>query len=330
VGSNLSKAAALLDEAMGLPSQQSQEPVNIEDATTEILLLKRQTAANLWEIGNRLIQVKRQLPHGEWGTWLKEKVEFSQQQASRLMRVAEEFPNYSTLSNLGRSQIFALLSVPSEERDAFIKEPHQLSSGAVKTVNEMSARELQEAIKAKQEAERIAQKAQEDAALFQQSEQEARALAHEHSETIKELEKKLEDRPEIIVEKPPDDYNEFKQKAKQADVASKTVEELKRKVEQEANRNKALELEVKAYQTGRVDEKMSVQVKTGVFSKKVKEFIDSVASMGYLSREYLYSSPECQRQYETAIDMLEKFCKDMRGNLVIPEKGNVIDVEVIE
>jgi len=330
VGDNLSKAAALLGEAMGLPSQQTEETVNIEEAAAEILLLKQQTAANLWEIGKRLIQVKRQLPHGEFGRWLEEKVDFSQQHASRLMRVAEEFQNYSSLSNLGRTKIFALLSVPAGEREEFIQKPHQLASGTVKTVDEMSSRELQEAIKAKQEAEEAKKKAEQTAVLSDQAAQEARKLAHEHSKTINQLQRQLEDRPEKIIEKTPDDYNELKNKAKQIDSANKTVEDLKRQVDQENNRNKALELEVKAYQTGRVDEKMSIQARTGVFSKMVKEFIDKVAPMGYLSKEYLYTSPECQRQYEAAISMLEKFCNDMRGNLVIPEHQSIIDAEVIE
>lgn len=39
----------------------------IDILTSEILLLKHQTAANIIEIGKRLIKVKEMLPHGEWG-----------------------------------------------------------------------------------------------------------------------------------------------------------------------------------------------------------------------------------------------------------------------
>lgn len=39
----------------------------VEILTAEILVLKNQAAANIIEIGKRLIKVKEMLPHGEWG-----------------------------------------------------------------------------------------------------------------------------------------------------------------------------------------------------------------------------------------------------------------------
>jgi hypothetical protein len=65
--------------------------------------------------------LKESLPHGEFGKWLEEKVEFSQPTANRFMRASEAFENYSTLNNLTQSKIFALLDVPPEEREEFIQ-----------------------------------------------------------------------------------------------------------------------------------------------------------------------------------------------------------------
>lgn len=39
------------------------------------------------EIGRRLVEAKDLLPHGEWGKWLREKVEFSQSSANNFMKL---------------------------------------------------------------------------------------------------------------------------------------------------------------------------------------------------------------------------------------------------
>lgn len=118
----------------------------IDRLTTEILMLKAQTAQNIIEIGKRLIAVKESLPHGEWGKWLKEKVDFSHTSANRFMQVAREFSNSPTLVNLPPSKVFALLDLPAEERDNFVKS---------NPVNEMSTRELQQAIKERDQAVKV-------------------------------------------------------------------------------------------------------------------------------------------------------------------------------
>lgn len=118
---------------------------NIQQIETEIILLKNQTAQNIIEIGKRLNEAKELLPHGEWGKWLEEKVEFSQRNANNFMRVAKEFSNSQTYSNLTQSKIFALLDVPQEERKEFIEN---------NPVDEMTTRELQQVIKEKKELEK--------------------------------------------------------------------------------------------------------------------------------------------------------------------------------
>lgn len=107
---------------------------------------KQQTAIGIIEIGRRLIEAKEQLPHGEWGTWLKEKVEFSQMTANRFMNVASEFSNSTAMLNLGQSKIFMLLDLPQTERDKFVSTSHEVN-GETKTVDDMTTRELQKVIK---------------------------------------------------------------------------------------------------------------------------------------------------------------------------------------
>jgi hypothetical protein len=53
---------------------------------------------------------------------------------------------------LSTTKIFALLDIPLDERDEFMTQSHEINRQQ-KTVNEMTSRELQQAIKAKKEAE---------------------------------------------------------------------------------------------------------------------------------------------------------------------------------
>ena len=107
----------------------------IEEKITE---LKKQTVNNVLEIGNYLIEAKKQLSHGEWGNWLEEKVKFSQRTANQFMKVAAEFSNSQAISNLGTTKLFLLLDVPTDKRESFISENN---------LESMTTRQMQEKIK---------------------------------------------------------------------------------------------------------------------------------------------------------------------------------------
>lgn len=129
-------------------------------------LTQQAKTMTLWfgiEIGRRLTEAKALLEHGQWLPYLKEQTEFSQPSASRLMRLYDEYGakqtslfgaelNYSTLNNLSISNALRLLAVPEDEREEFALE-HD--------VEHMSARELDELIKQRDEAEQRAAKAEE-------------------------------------------------------------------------------------------------------------------------------------------------------------------------
>lgn len=129
-------------------------------------LTQQAKSMTLWfgiEIGRRLTEAKALLEHGQWLPYLKEQTEFSQPSASRLMRLYDEYGakqtslfgaelNYSTLNNLSISNALRLLAVPEDEREEFALE-HD--------VEHMSARELDELIKQRDEAEQRAARAEE-------------------------------------------------------------------------------------------------------------------------------------------------------------------------
>lgn len=122
----------------------------IETITGEILDLKSQAGEAIIQIGERLIEAKELLPHGAWLPWLAEEVEFSERTAQNFMRLAREWRNPQALADLGKEKALKLLILPVEEREAFLQE-HD--------VVDMTSRELEHAIRERDEAKRAAEQA---------------------------------------------------------------------------------------------------------------------------------------------------------------------------
>lgn len=134
-----------------------EHPRSPEELAVAIGFYKAQTVQNIIEIGRCLIEAKAQLDHGQWIIWLAEKAEIGYRQAARFMQLANEFgSNVTALSHLGYTKALALLAVPAEERDEFIEAPHVVN-GQKKTVEQMTSRELEKAIKERDEARQQAE-----------------------------------------------------------------------------------------------------------------------------------------------------------------------------
>ncbi len=145
-------------------------PRTVETVTLEIRTLQRQALQIMLgyavEIGRRLEEVKAMLPHGQWGEYLKSEVEYSQSTANNFMRIYREYgaTQQSLFGGEAKSQAFAnltytkalrLLAIPAEEdREQFMAE-HDVEG--------MSNRELDKALKEREEALEAAAAAQDEA-----------------------------------------------------------------------------------------------------------------------------------------------------------------------
>jgi len=208
---------------------------SIDTQTREIVL------RSAIEIGKRLNEAKELVPHGEWRAWLESNVHYSQSTANNFMRIAEEYgSNYQAIENLSYTKALALLGVPEEEREQFAQE-HD--------VENMSARELQQAIKEKKRLEKELKKVQQAAekerkervelqkqvaelqdklfdAEIDGNEDEVQKLENElkaAQEKVKQLEKELREKPidvPAVVEKVPEEVEkelaELRKKASQS------------------------------------------------------------------------------------------------------------------
>ena len=136
------------------------------------------------EIGRRLVEAKALLPHGEWGNWLLESVDYSQSTANNLMRIYEEYGNSQALGNLSYTKALALLGVPADEREQFATE-HD--------AEHVSARELQAIVKAKHAVEKQLEETQKVADLNYASYREQVSLVATLTGQLEEAKRSGED-----------------------------------------------------------------------------------------------------------------------------------------
>lgn len=207
--------------------------------TAEIIQRKKNAGNEILAIGNCLIEAKETIPHGEWADFLAE-VEIQERFAQRYMRLAREWSNPTALSDLGATKALTLLVLPPEERDSFMAENN---------VVDMTSRELEKAIRERDEARQAAEAAQADARSAEESrakmEADMRALenihrcAQEGEAQARDALAKAQAELKELRERPVDVAVEVDQKA--VDVArAEAIAEMQTKVDQaEAARKEA-------------------------------------------------------------------------------------------
>ena len=188
-------------------------PTTIEEITRNVLQTKReaQQAAIYYSVklGRQLTEAKAMLPHGEWGAWLKDKVDFSQRQAENFMKIYEAYgndqpslfggSNSQAYENLNITQLLLLTAVPEDERADFAEQ---------NDVESMSTRDLEQLIRERDDANRRADQAQRAAAELEETKKRLEAAeaeankAAENAAAAKEKAKKLKEKLDDAVKNP--------------------------------------------------------------------------------------------------------------------------------
>lgn len=274
---------------------------DIREITAEIRTIQdsvRRTAlSGAIEIGRRLTEAKELLQHGEWGDWLKREFEFSQSTASRLMQLFREYgadqgslfgaeTKYATLQNISVSNALRLIAIPDEEREEFAAE-HDIEHKSAREVEEL-IRQRQEADARAAAAEKALAEADEGHALAmaelderlhsaQQAERDAKsiaetanarvkALAAERDKTAAELEE-LRSRPiEVAVQVDEDAVKKAAEEAK-----AEAEQKAKAKLEKLEKKLTAATQELEAYKDGDNRELEQSRARAATLEKELAE-----------------------------------------------------------
>lgn len=187
---------------------------------TEIKSYQNIAGQSIFEIGRRLKHVKENdLTYGEFGTWL-ESMSLNKHQASRFIKVANEYKELRTNAKLGLNALYEIATLPESERTM----EHTTSSGETKTPDEMTVKELRELKK------ELKQRDEEKSQLESQLEQAQRS----ESIALKQLEDAEDKEPEVIERyMEPEDYQQTKQMLNQTQHQKKLMEERNAKLEKD-------------------------------------------------------------------------------------------------
>lgn len=158
----------------------------IEAITGEILDAQRKGGEAILTIGRCLNEAKDMLPHGEWLPWLAEKVGYSEKTAQNFMRLAREFSNPQALADLGATKALKLLALPQDEREKFVEDHN---------VIDMTTRQLEQAIKERDEARKAAEAAKAEAST---AEQDRAKMADDMAMTKASLRAVLEEKQRTV------------------------------------------------------------------------------------------------------------------------------------
>ncbi|MBF1135422.1 MAG: DUF3102 domain-containing protein [[Eubacterium] sulci] len=182
------------------------------------------------EAGERLIEIKGRLAHGEFESWCKDNLTFSKRKAENMMRWSQKckdensiFSKTQTFTDLGISKVWALLAAPEEVAEEVIKE------GA----SDMSVRELQEEISRlkleKEKVEGLARATEEEQANL---EEEIEILKRQLEEARRESERKAE---EENSQSTPEAEEEIEKLKKKLETAEANLQKTKEKLKTEKN-----------------------------------------------------------------------------------------------
>lgn len=112
----------------------------VQVRTTEIKNLVRRTAEDIIQIGLKLIEVKKRLPHGKWGEWLACEFGWTDRTAQNFMNIAQRL-NPKRVSDLELSRrVLQLLAAPSTPDEAIDEAISRASDG--ETITHKTAKEI--------------------------------------------------------------------------------------------------------------------------------------------------------------------------------------------
>ena len=123
---------------------------NLSQIELEISHHKQIAGQSIWEIGRRLNHVKENdLTYGKFTNWV-ENQGIHIREAQRMMKIASELPNTTTLSHLGSTALHLIATLPEEEREEQIQ---RIEDGDTPTVRELQ--EVKKKLQVSQQANKL-------------------------------------------------------------------------------------------------------------------------------------------------------------------------------
>lgn len=278
---------------------------------TEIKSYQNIAGQSIFEIGRRLKHVKENdLAHGEWSEWLKS-INMSRGQATKFIKVSDEFSNDSPVNHLGIKALYSLATIPEEQRE----EEFETSSGEMKKPIDMTNRELEDLKR------QLKQRDEQNAQLQSQVEQAQRSesIARKQLEDEQNREPEVIER-EVIKEVVPDEIQQqleqFKQKfERENNNANELRDELRRYRNSFGDPNQAYEekeLTRLERESSINAHKISISIQNFIKENSVETYrLDTVIKANTKSKERLQENVALLKEFTTNLEAM------LNGRIVV-------------
>lgn len=292
---------------------------NLNQIELEINYHKQIAGQSIWEIGKRLNHVKENdLAHGEFMEWLN-KINLNWSEANRMMKVAKELPNYSTLSNLGSTALYLIATLPEEEKQEQIQ---RIEDGDTPTVRELKevknklklSRQANELLKGENEAlkaskvevrETIKEVVPDDYIATRELNKRLLVKNKELSDSMKAI----EERSEFINNK----LNEMLAQREEVDKKSAQYDELTRAIEESQGQLNNVQKQISAYKN------------ITSLLQKGNDFLASMGGLIYADEKNVLKADGIVRdEFDSFISRGLRFFNDLND---IRKEGNILEGE---
>lgn len=293
---------------------------NLAQIELEISHHKQIAGQSIWEIGRRLNHVKEHdLTHGQFTSWI-EKQGLHYREANRMMTIARQLPNVTTLSDLGTSALYLIATLPDEAKQEQIE---RIEQGENPTV-----RELRQQLKLARADNKILQEKNERLA----------------EQALKGLEKKTVTK-EVVKEVVPDDYTATKQ------LNNTLLEKNKSLVDELDSAKRSLKLKEASYQLLEKETSEAIALKDSLEhlkadKQKLEASVANVFELSNLATEFetFFDEKMAPLRFKAFIQgagkeiqidkirqlltLTENWLSEM--NKIVPEKGRaIVEGEII-
>nr|DAN69486.1 MAG TPA: Protein of unknown function (DUF3102) [Caudoviricetes sp.] len=292
---------------------------NLSQIELEISHHKQIAGQSIWEIGRRLNHVKEHnLVHGEFGEWL-DKIGIHYREANRMMTVAKQLPNVTTLSDLGSSALYLIATLPEEEKQEQIQ---RIEEGDTPTVRELQA--VKKKLQLSQQANQLLRDENERIKLSKVEIKETikkvipddytatQALNKQLLEKNKELSKTveaMEERSEFIEKQ----LNDTLAQREEVDKKSAQYDELTRAIEESQGQLNNMQKQISAYKN------------ITSLLQKGNDFLASMGGLIYADEEKVLKADGIIRnEFDSFISRGLRFFNDLND---IRKESNVLEGE---
>lgn len=130
----------------------SEQRIVIQQRTGEIKERLRRSAQDIWEIGQKLAEVRSQIKHGQFEIWLKAEFGWSRRTAYNFINVYETLAERANLAqiDIATSALYLLAapSTPQNVREEFIQRAHEGETITHKSIRQVIEEEKSQFISA--------------------------------------------------------------------------------------------------------------------------------------------------------------------------------------